>query len=126
MAIEIESVLRGWSSVSGPFPPVPGSFTFKGDGIDSVTRTGAGVFRVVLSEAQSVSDGLILLTAMLGDDVQVPGDRAPTVACITVVSETEIDIYFVQMVDNTIPIDPQGFSVEFRQQNVEAVSRVVL
>ena len=47
MAVEIPSFIRAWA-VAKIDPDTVN--TFKGDGIDSVTRTGLGVFEIALTE----------------------------------------------------------------------------
>lgn len=123
MANERENRIVAWVTMIGP--PGNASFQWKGQGIQSVTRDGVGLFSVLLADGLETRDTAIFLTPS-GGEAQ-PGTADPIQSCVQRLAGDQVaQCVFSLGDDSTTRVDPQGFSLEVVQGNVELPDQAVL
>lgn len=114
MAIEIPNILLAWAKVT---EDGAGGYVWRGEGLTSITRTGAGEFSIFLGPR--TIDGSRSVWEATSEET-AGGDGTYCVLSFQTINQLDLNVYSDDGVNPPALTDPQGFSVRVTVMNVEA------
>lgn len=115
MAVEISNFLLAWAKVT---EDGAGGYVWRGDGITSIQRTGAGEFSVFLGP-RTIDPSRTVWEAT--SEEAANGDGCYCVLSYQTINQLDLNVYQDDGAAPPALTDPQGFSLRVTVMNVEAV-----